>query len=221
MVPVTPPLRVLVVDDDALVRAALRTILSSAADIDVIGEAEDGSGVGHAVALHQPDVVLMDVRMPEVDGITATRRLRAQARAPQVIVMTTFHLDEYVFGALRAGAAGFLLKDTAPADILAAVRVVAAGEAMLSPAVTRTLVDHYAAGSHGARRSSAAAGLSSLTAREREVATEVGAGRSNADVAALLHMSEATVKAHVSRLLAKLGAGNRVQVALIVRDAQG
>ncbi|MDN5931434.1 MAG: response regulator transcription factor [Pseudonocardia sp.] len=216
----TDPVRVLLVDDDPLVRSALHAILSSAPDIEVVGEATDGAAVPEATATHRPDVVLMDIRMPDVDGITATTRLRARDRAPQVIVMTTFQLDSYVFGALRAGAAGFLLKDTPPADILAAVRVVAAGDAMLSPAVTRTLIEHYAAGSPGARRSTASADFAALTDRERDVALEVGEGRSNAEIATRLHMSEATVKAHVSRLLAKLGADNRVQVALLVRDAQ-
>jgi DNA-binding NarL/FixJ family response regulator len=217
---VTAPIRVLVVDDDALVRAALRAILSSAPDVEVVGEADDGATAPAAAVRHRPDVVLMDVRMPDVDGITATRRLRAVPGAPQVVVMTTFHLDEYVFSALRSGASGFLLKDASPAEIISAVRAVAAGDAMLSPAVTRTLVEHYSANSAGGRRAGATAALAKLTARERDVAVEVGAGRPNAEIAARLHMSEATVKAHMSRLLTKLGADNRVQVALLVRDAE-
>jgi DNA-binding NarL/FixJ family response regulator len=213
------PLRVLLVDDDALVRAGLRTILSSAADLEVIGEAADGAAAITAVRAHRVDVVLMDVRMPGVDGITATERIAALPDPPKVIVLTTFQLDEYVFGALRAGASGFLLKDTPPADIISAVRLVAAGEAMLSPSVTRTLIDHYSADPTAARRIGAENALKALTDREREVAAEVGRGRSNADIAAHLYMSEATVKAHVSHVLTKLNAANRVQVAITMRDA--
>jgi DNA-binding NarL/FixJ family response regulator len=213
------PLRVLPVDDDPLVRAGLRTILSSAADLEVIGEAADGAAAITAVRTHRVDVVLMDVRMPGVDGITATQQIAALPDPPRVIVLTTFQLDEYVFGALRAGASGFLLKDTPPADIISAVRLTAAGEAMLSPSVTRTLIDHYSADPAAARRTAAENALNALTDREREVAAEVGRGRSNADIAAQLYMSEATVKAHVSHVLTKLNAANRVQVAITMRDA--
>ena len=213
------PSRVLLVDDDPLVRAGLRTILSSVADLEVIGEAADGAAAITAVRTHRVDVVLMDVRMPGVDGITATQRIAALPDPPRVIVLTTFQLDEYVFGALRAGASGFLLKDTPPADIISAVRLTAAGEAMLSPSVTRTLIDHYSADPAAARRTAAENALNALTDREREVAAEVGRGRSNADIAAQLHMSEATVKAHVSHVLTKLNAANRVQVAITMRDA--
>jgi DNA-binding NarL/FixJ family response regulator len=213
------PVRVLLVDDDALVRAGLRMILSSAPDIEVVGEAADGSHVVDAVRAHRPDVVLMDIRMPDVDGITATGRLRALPHPPHVLVLTTFHLDDYVFDALRAGASGFLLKDTPPTEIVQAVRLVAAGEAMLSPSVTRTLIEHFGAGPAAARRTAARAALRSLSEREREVAVEVGRGRSNAEIAARLYMSEATVKSHVSRLLTKLDAGNRVQIAILVHDA--
>jgi DNA-binding NarL/FixJ family response regulator len=213
------PVRVLLVDDDALVRAGLRMILASAADVEVVGEAADGSQVLDAVRAHRPDVVLMDIRMPNVDGITATGRLRAQPHPPKVLVLTTFHLDDYVFSALRAGASGFLLKDTPPAEIVNAVRLVAAGEAMLSPSVTRTLIEHFTEGTSAARRAAAQKALRSLSDREREVALEVGRGASNADIASRVHMSEATVKSHVSRLLTKLDAGNRVQIAIIVHDA--
>jgi len=213
------PIRVLLVDDDALVRAGLRMILSSADDLVVVGEAADGSQVVDAVRSHRPDVVLMDIRMRDVDGITATGRLRALPDPPEVLVLTTFHLDDYVFDALRAGASGFLLKDTPPTEIVQAVRVVAAGEAMLSPAVTRTLIKHFGDGAAAARRAAAAAALASLSGREREVAVEVACGRSNAEIASRLYMSEATVKAHVSRVLTKLDAGNRVQIAIVVHDA--
>ena len=214
-----PPLRVLLVDDDPLVRAGLRVILSSAGDLVVAGEAADGAEAVTVVSAHRPEVVLMDVRMPGVDGITATERICALPNPPKVIVLTTFHLDEYVFGALRAGASGFLLKDTPPADIVHAIRLVAAGDAMLSPAVTRTLIGHFSADTAASRRAAAERSLQALTEREREVATQVGCGHSNADIAGQLYMSEATVKAHLSRILAKLNASNRVQVAIIVRDA--
>jgi DNA-binding NarL/FixJ family response regulator len=213
------PVRVLLADDDPLVRAGLRMILASTAALAVVGEAADGAAaIAEAGACH-PDVVLMDVRMPGMNGITATERLIARPDPPGVIVLTTFHLDEYVFGALRAGASGFLLKDTPPAEIIRAVQLVAAGEAMLSPAVTRTMIDHFSADTMTSRQMAAAASVRALTAREREVATEVGRGRSNAEIAGQLYMSEATVKAHVSRVLAKLNAANRVQVAIMMRDA--
>jgi DNA-binding NarL/FixJ family response regulator len=212
-------LRVLLVDDDPLVRAGLRTILSSADDLEIVGEAADGAAAVIAVGTHRADVVLMDVRMPGVDGITATERIAVLPDPPKVIVLTTFQLDEYVFGALRAGASGFLLKDTPPADIVGAVRLVADGQAMLSPSVTRTLIDHYSADTAASRRTAAENALQPLTDREREVAAEVGRGRSNAEIAARLYMSEATVKAHVSHVLTKLNVTNRVQVAIMMRDA--
>jgi DNA-binding NarL/FixJ family response regulator len=210
---------VLLVDDDPLVRAGLRIILSSADDLTVVGEAADGGAAVTAAGAHRPEVVLMDVRMPGVDGITATARISALPNPPKVIMLTTFHLDEYVFRALRAGAGGFLLKDTPPADIVQAIRLVAAGDAMLSPAVTRTLIEHYATHTTASRAAAAADSLRVLTDREKEVATEVGRGRSNTEIAQLLYMSEATVKTHISRVLAKLNAANRVQVAIMMRDA--
>jgi len=213
------PVRVLIVDDDALVRAGLRMILDSSDQLQVVGEAADGSAAVAATLAHRPDVVLMDIRMPDVDGITATSRLRALQQPPHVIVLTTFHLDDYVFRALRAGASGFLLKDTPPQQILEAVRLVAGGEAMLSPAVTRTLIAHFSDNSGIPRKAAAQAALATLSDREREVAVEVGRGRSNAEIGAVLYMSEATVKAHVSRLLTKLDATNRVQIAIVVHDA--
>jgi len=210
---------VLLVDDDALVRAGLRMMLSAVEDIAVVGEAGDGAAAVTAVHAHRPDVVLMDIRMPEVDGITATAKLRAMPGPPQVIVLTTFHVDDYVLRALRGGASGFLLKDTPPADILDAVRKVAAGDAMLSPAVTRTLLAHVADNDLNDRRSAARRRLDTLTEREREVAVAVGSGATNAEIGAQLFMSEGTVKAHVSRLLVKLDAPNRVHIAIIVHDA--
>ena len=209
----------LLADDDPLVRAGLRTILSAADDLRVVGEAGDGAGAVSGVQAHRPDVVLMDVRMPGLDGIDATGRITALADPPKVIVLTTFQLDEYVFGALRGGASGFLLKDTPPADIIRAIRLVAAGDAMLSPSVTRTLIQRFGADPAAPRRAAAEESVRALTDREREVAAEVARGSSNAEVAARLFMSEATVKAHVSRVMAKLGAGNRVQVAITARDA--
>jgi DNA-binding NarL/FixJ family response regulator len=213
----TGPVRVLIVDDDALVRAGLTMILSGAGDVRVVGEAADGSEVPAAVAANRPDVVLMDIRMPRIDGLAATEALRARPDAPEVIVLTTFDADEYVLRALRAGASGFLLKDTPPTEILQAVRRVAQGEATLSPTVTRQLIAHVAAPADGRRGARAA--LAALSEREREVALALGQGKSNAEIAAELFMSVATVKAHVSRLLVKLSLNNRVQVAILVHDA--
>ena len=211
--------RILIVDDDALVRAGLTTILQSADDLEVVGQAKDGTEVPDAVARHRPDVVLMDIRMPTMDGLAATAALQEMSDPPRVIVLTTFDLDDFVFRALQAGAAGFLLKDTPPLELIAAVRVVAAGEAMLSPGVTRRLIDHFAADPRVERRTRAQQLITGLTDREREVLIEVGRGLSNNDIGAALYMSEATVKAHVSRLLVKLGAGNRVQVAILAHEA--
>jgi DNA-binding NarL/FixJ family response regulator len=211
--------RVLIVDDEALVRAGMRMILESADDLDVVGEAEDGADAVEAVRRCRPDVVLMDVRMPRLDGIAATAAVRALDPAPSVIVLTTFDLDDHVFGALQAGAAGFLLKDTPPRDLVQAVRVVASGASMLSPTVTRRLISHFTADSHPDRREAARDRLAGLTARESEVLAEVGRGLSNAEIGAALFMSEATVKAHVSRLLVKVAAANRVQLAIVAHDA--
>ena len=211
--------RVLLVDDDALVRAGLRIILSSADDLEVVGEADDGARAVAAVREHRPDVVLMDIRMAEMDGITATAALRRLDPPPQVIVLTTFQADEQVMSALRAGASGFLVKDTPPAEIINAVRLVASGDAIISPSVTRTLLSHFSQTQASERRRAAEQRLATLTHREREVAAAIGSGASNAEIAALLFMSEATVKAHVSRLLTKLDVTNRVQIAILVHDA--
>ncbi|MFE4699758.1 response regulator [Streptomyces sp. NPDC056738] len=212
-------IRLVLVDDDPLVRAGLALMLGGAEDVEIVGEAADGSEVEELVDRTRPDVVLMDIRMPGVDGLTATERLRERAEAPQVVVLTTFHADEQVLRALRAGAAGFVLKDTPPAEILSAVRRVAAGDPVLSPAVTRQLMAHAAGSTADTRRSGARSRMAELNEREREVAVEVGRGRSNAEIAAGLFMSVATVKTHVSRILAKLGLNNRVQIALLAYDA--
>ena len=212
-------IRVLLVDDDALVRAGLRIILSSADDLEVVGEVADGAGAVAATREHRPDVVLMDIRMAEMDGIAATTALRRLAAPPQVIVLTTFQADEQVMRALRAGASGFLVKDTPPADIIHAVRLVASGDAIISPSVTRTLLSHFGDAQASERRRAATQRLATLTDREREVATAIASGASNAEVAASLFMSEATVKAHVSRLFTKLDVTNRVQIAIVVHDA--
>ncbi|MFV0535375.1 MAG: response regulator [Cumulibacter sp.] len=210
-------IRVALVDDELLVRAGLRMILQAADDIEVVGEASDGADVRELVARHSPDVILMDIRMPGIDGLSATRSLIESGSTSKIIVLTTFDLDDYVFRALSAGASGFLLKDTPPRELIEAVRVVADGDAMLSPKVTRSMIRHFAAGRD--LRGAAARRIAALTAREVDVLAEVSAGRSNADIAGILFMSEATVKAHVSRIIAKLGATNRVQVAIIGHDA--
>jgi len=215
----TEPVRVLIVDDDALVRAGLSMILGGAPDVVVVGEAADGVEVLAAVAQTRPDVVLMDIRMPRMDGLAATEGVRARPSPPEVIVLTTFDADEFVLRALRAGASGFLLKDTPPAEIIRAVRQVAAGDPMLSPRVTRQLIAHVADTGASARRSRALRMLSRLSEREREVVVAVGQGKSNAEIAAALYMSVATVKAHMTHSLTKLDLNNRVQVALLAQDA--
>jgi len=216
---VSKQIRVLVVDDDALVRAGLSMLLAGAEGIAVVGEAADGSDVAQAVAEHEPDVVLMDIRMPGMDGLAATELVRAQGDAPEVIVLTTFEVDDYVLRALRAGASGFLLKDTSPADIVRAVRAVAAGEPMLSPTITRRLIGHLRDGEADDRRRHAREQLNRLTEREREVAVAIAQGKSNAEISRELYMSVATAKAHVSRVLEKLEFNNRVQIALLAHDA--
>jgi len=216
---VSEQIRVLVVDDDALVRAGLTMLLAGADDIEIVGEAADGSEVEQAIAEHQPGVVLMDIRMPGMDGLAATEIVRRRDRPPEVIVLTTFDADDHVLRALRAGASGFLLKDTPPADIVRAIRAVAAGEPILSPAITRRLIGHVTGSDGGERRRHACEQLDRLTEREREVAVAIGRGRSNAEISRELYMSVATVKAYVSRLLEKLGYNNRVQIALLAHDA--
>ncbi|MGC0273584.1 response regulator [Pseudactinotalea sp. Z1739] len=209
--------RVLVVDDDALVRSALVMMLDGAQDIAVVAEAADGAEVPAALDRHHIDVVLMDLRMPRVDGVTATARLRARPDAPEVLVLTTFDTDAEILGALRAGASGYLLKDTPPPRIADAVRRAAAGEATLSSAVTRRLVEHAVDRADVA--ADARMRLAALTDRERDVVAAIGRGLTNAEIAAELYVSVATVKAQVSHALAALDVGNRTQVALLAHDA--
>jgi DNA-binding NarL/FixJ family response regulator len=211
-------IRVLLVDDEQLVRAGLRMILEHADDIEVVAEAADGAEAVEQARWHRPDAVLMDIRMPHVDGLTATRQITALPDPPKVIVLTTFELDEYVHTALEHGAVGFLLKDTPPPDLLTAVRTVVAGNAMLSPTVTKRLIAAFTSGG-GVRAAEARTRLQALTDREREVVVAVAQGLSNAEIGERLFMSEATVKAHLSRVLAKLRLSNRVQAAILVQKA--
>ncbi|MFI6535615.1 response regulator [Nonomuraea sp. NPDC050547] len=211
-------IRVLVVDDEELVRSGLRMILEAAGGISVVGEARAGDEAVTAAARLRPEVVLMDVRMPGTDGLAAAARVLAGERAPKVVMLTTFDLDEYVHEALRLGAVGFLLKDTPPRELAAAVRTVAAGQAMLSPTVTRRLISAFADRAPS-RADRARERLALLTGREEDVIRCLARGLSNAEIGRELHLMEATVKAHVSRVLAKLGLANRVQAAVLVHDA--
>ncbi|TXS06814.1 DNA-binding response regulator [Streptomyces sp. col6] len=210
-------MRVLLADDQPLVRTALRMVMADTPDIEVVGEAGTGEEAVRLTAGLVPDVVVMDIRMPGMDGIEATERIAAQDSTAHVVVLTTFDDDDYVYGALRAGAAGFLVKDMALDDILAAVRVVASGDALIAPSVTRRLITEFAA-----RPTSAAsppAPLAAITEREREVLVLVGSGLSNAEIAERLVISVATAKTYLTRLLAKLGARDRVQLVIIAYEA--
>ncbi|WP_030740226.1 response regulator [Streptomyces sp. NRRL F-5135] len=211
-------IRAMIVDDDALVRLGLTDLLEVDRDIEVAAQAADGLQAIDQAMAHRIDVALVDVRMPRMDGITATARLRALPHAPKVITLTTFDLDEYVYNALAAGADGFLLKDTDPAEILRAVHLVAAGSAMLHPAAARRLIDRYHASTRP-RATAARARLDRLTPRERDVLSLLARGDTNAEIATRLAMRESTVKAHVSRILTALDVTNRVQAALLARDA--
>jgi DNA-binding NarL/FixJ family response regulator len=215
------PVRVLIVDDDPLVRAGLVMMLGGTDQVEVAGEANDGSEVLGAVDRHRPDVVLLDLRMPKVDGLEAMALLRTQPSPPRILVLTTFDTDDQVLRALRAGAAGFLVKDTPPADIVRAIQLVAAGESMLSPTVTRRLIDRLAGEADSdAQQQRAVERLRSLSERDRGIAREIGAGKPNAAIAEELHLSVATIKSHVSSMLSELGFENRVQIALMVQDAE-
>ncbi len=215
-------IRILIVDDQALLRAGFRMILAEEEDLEIVGEAEDGERAIEAVARLGPDVVLMDIRMPGLDGLAATRRLvgdhggAADAR-PRVIILTTFDLDEYVYEALRAGASGFLLKDTPPDQLIAAIRVVAGGDAMIAPSITRRLIAEFAA--RPSRPAPPAAALADLTPRELEVLRLVARGKSNAEIAAELVVSGTTVKSHVARILMKLGVRDRVQAVVLAYES--
>ena len=217
--PSEPTIDVLVADDDPVVRFGLSMMLRGAPDLRVVAEAGDGAEAIALAARHRPHVVLMDIRMPGTDGITATETLRARTPAPQVVVLTTFDADAHVLRALRAGAAGFLVKDTPPDELVVAIRHAAQGRPVLSPEVTRRLIDRVAGTEDDTRRDAARRKLDSLAARERTVAIEIGAGRSNAEIAARHHIGLTTVKTHVSAILTKLDLTNRVQVAVLVHDA--
>jgi DNA-binding NarL/FixJ family response regulator len=212
-------IRVLIADDQALVRSGFRLLVDAADDMRVVAEASDGAGAVAHTREHHPDVVLMDIRMPGVDGIEATRQLTSDAEtdSSRVLVLTTFDLDEYVFAALRAGASGFLLKDTSPEDLLAAIRIVASGDALLAPKITRHLIEEFTR--RPERDGLGSVDLTALTDREREVLVEIGRGLTNTEIAERLHMSPATAKTHVSRLLSKLDARDRAQLVIVAYES--
>ena len=212
-------IKVLVADDQALVRGGFRVLVDSAPDLEVVGEASDGTEAVALARKHLPDVVLMDIRMPHLDGLEATRLIcqSQETEAVRVLILTTFDLDEYVYAALRAGASGFLLKDTPPSDLLAGIRVIAGGDALLAPSVTRQLISEFVRRPDSDR--SAPATLDALTSREREVLTLVARGWSNAEIAERLYLSPATAKTHVGRLLMKLQARDRTQLVVIAYES--
>ena len=212
-------IRVVLVDDQVLVRAGFRVLLQAEDGIDVVGEAGDGEAAVDVVRAMQPDVVLMDIRMPQLDGLEATRRIVADPVLAdvRVLILTTFELDEYVFDALRAGASGFLLKDTEPVDLLRAIRVVAGGEALLAPSITRRLISEFVA--RPERRIAAPDGLAVLTDREREVVALVAGGLSNEEIADTLVISPATARTHVSRSMVKVGARDRAQLVVLAYES--
>jgi DNA-binding NarL/FixJ family response regulator len=215
----TPTIRVAVADDQPLVRAGFGTLVDHASDLELVGEAANGEQAVALAGMAGPDVLLMDIRMPLLDGIEATRRITGDPRceAVRVIILTTFDLDEYVYGALRAGASGFLLKDCTPEDLLAAIRVVAAGDALLAPSVTRRLIERFATG--GAASRTDPSQLALLTEREREVLGLVARGLSNAEIGERIHVSHATAKTHVGRILTKLAARDRAQLVMLAYES--
>lgn len=219
----TEPIRVFLVDDQEMVRAGFRMLVESQDDLTVVGEAGDGDEAVHRLAVTAADVVLMDVRMPRLDGVEATRRLAARGETPRIIVLTTFDLDEYAFAAIKAGAAAFLLKDATPPELLAAIRAVHSGDSVVAPSTTRRLLEHVAATWQQPDQPAedpAADRLAGLTEREREVLVLVGRGRSNQEIAAELVVAEATVKTHVGRLLAKTGSRDRVQLVVLAYETR-
>ncbi|UFS96018.1 response regulator [Nocardia huaxiensis] len=209
-------IRVVLLDDEELVRSGIAMILEAGGGIEVVAQGGDGRDIVDLVAKHRPDVVVTDIRMPHMDGLEVTRRVRALPDPPAVVVLTTFGLDEYVYAALEAGAAGFLLKDTPPRELAHGVEVVARGDAILAPAITKRMLTAFAT---GAQQPEARAQLEQLTEREGEVALAVATGAGNAEIARTLHMSESTVKVHISRIIAKLGLENRTQIAILVHRA--
>ena len=208
-------LRVVIADDQALVRAGFRLILQEVGGFQVVGEAADGEQAIAVVRRHRPDLVLMDVRMPNLDGIEATRRILSGGAACRVVILTTFDLDEHVFAALRAGASGFLLKDVSPEQLVASLRMLAGGEALLAPSITRRLIERFAAPALGPASSHA---LSTLTERERQVLVLIARGLSNDELSDELHVGESTIKTHVGRVLAKLGLRDRVQAVVFAYE---
>jgi DNA-binding NarL/FixJ family response regulator len=209
--------RVLLADDHALIRSALRMVLADADDVEVAGEAETGAAAVRMCGELRPDVVLMDIRMPGLDGIEATRRITAEPGAPRVVVLTTFDDDEYVYGALRAGASGFLVKDMALEEIVTAVRVVATGDALIAPSITRRLIEMVV--KHPSPTSSGPVSLDGITGRERHVLTLIGQGANNAEIAERMHITMPTVKSYVGRLMTKLAARDRVQLVIVAYRA--
>ena len=210
-------MRLLIADDQELDRTGLRTILQGVEDFEVVGEAADGLSAISQTARLKPDLVLMDIRMPHLDGVEATARIRASEPAPRVILLTTFDLDQYVYAGLRAGASGFLLKDTLAAELVAAIRAVLAGDAVIAPSATRRLIERFLEAAPPDPAGQAAA-LAPLTTREREVLTLLGRGLSNAEIAHRLYLSEATVKTHVGRVLGKLGLRDRIQAVVLAYE---
>lgn len=211
--------RIAIIDDDALVRAGLRLILGADPDLEVVAEGADGAEAVDLVRQHRPDLVLMDIRMPQVNGLVATERILVLPDPPKVIILTTFDADDLVLRALSVGASGFLLKDTSPERMLEDIRKVADGEQTLSPSVVAQVIAVATNRTELSRRDDARAALDSLSEREREIALAIGLGKTNAEIAGTQYLSIATVKSHVTRILHKLGASNRVQVAIVVHDA--